>query len=187
MSGPICGRRPRQRMRRRKSRPWLRADRGCPARDGLGDRAGETASWRRRCLMVGVASGRADRAVSRCPTGGLQHPRRRRGWRPGSPSSPPGPPRSPWAMTAGWIRTVGEVTATVMAGDVTAECTDDSPHERTLGLLVVLGVEVIRDPQGLDAGSVGLVGLLASARAERDTRSFTGIAEGPSIGGQTPR
>jgi hypothetical protein len=63
-------------------------------------------------------------------------------------------------MTAGWIRVAGQVTAVAMCSDVTSKgAPDDLPHERTLALLVVPGMKVIRDPEGLEAGLLGQSGL----------------------------
>ena len=58
-----------------------------------------------------------------------------------------------WAITAGWMRTVGQVTAVVTGSEQTWEIgSDHGPDERALALLVVPGVEVVADPQRLEAG-----------------------------------
>ena len=63
-------------------------------------------------------------------------------------------------MTAGWIRIVGQITAMAMCSDVTSEGAPMTSQERTLALLVVPGMEMIGDPQGLQANSFSLFGLL---------------------------
>ena len=65
---------------------------------------------------------------------------------------------------AGWIRTVGQVTAVVTGSDVASrQRADHPPHERALALLVVPRVEVVGDPQPLEARLLGLPGLADSS------------------------
>ena len=61
-----------------------------------------------------------------------------------------------WAMTAGWIRTVGQVTAVVTGSEQAWEIAPIiAPDERALPLLVVPRVVVVADPEGLEAGLLG--------------------------------
>ena len=64
-------------------------------------------------------------------------------------------------MIAGWVRTVGQVTAVVTGSEQAWEMrADHRPHERALALLVVPRVEVVADPERVEAGGLGGHGLL---------------------------
>ena len=70
-----------------------------------------------------------------------------------------------WAMIAGWMRTVGQVTPVVTGSDVDLrQRPDHAPHERALALRVVPRVEVVGDPQPLEAGLLGAAGLVDQLR-----------------------
>ena len=64
------------------------------------------------------------------------------------------------AMIAGCVRISGHVTAVAhgIASVTSANAPSTRPHERALPLLVVPGVEVVRDPAGLEAGLLGAPG-----------------------------
>ena len=73
------------------------------------------------------------------------------------------------AITAGWMRIVGQVTpvVTCMPGTACGERADHRPDERALALLVVPRVVVVGDPEPVDAGLLGERGLLEQfARGE---------------------
>ena len=56
-----------------------------------------------------------------------------------------------WAMIAGWMRIVGQVTAVVTGSCMACDSAPITlPHERALPLLVVPRMEVVVDPQRLE-------------------------------------
>ena len=72
---------------------------------------------------------------------------------PKRPSSSSALVAAAWATTAGWIRTVGQVTAVVTGSARRRDRPDHRPDERALALLVVPRVEVVGDPQGVETAS----------------------------------
>ena len=83
-----------------------------------------------------------------------------------------------WAMIAGWMRTVGQVTAVVprQLRSPAAMRAEHGPHERALALLVVPRVEVVGDPAGRGSrpasalrGRVDELGSRALLARERDS------------------
>ena len=65
------------------------------------------------------------------------------------------------AITAGWMRMVGQVTAVVIGRSVDLrDRPDHRPHEGAVSLLVVPRVVVVGDPEGVEARGLRPPGLL---------------------------
>ena len=71
-----------------------------------------------------------------------------------------------WAMIAGWIRIVGQVTP-VPTTSLSVACGDgpeDAPHERAVRVPLDPRMEVVRDERELEAGLLGGAGVADESR-----------------------
>ena len=77
------------------------------------------------------------------------------------PSSSTAEVAAAWASTAGWMRTVGQVTAVVTCSRSVAAASAPMtrPHERALALLVDPRVVVVGDPDPVEARRLGELGV----------------------------